>query len=195
MTSSAPGTRGTRAQSVDQHGGPCGDPAAGGREGGRGTAALPGPVRRLVLRQLLQQSVNYQLVASGLVYPTYYSKLFPELRNALTAAVEEARSDHRGGCGRTTPPPAAATVTSLEAVDDQLVILPKQFRRLVYYLALGAGDIAQDGFLAFLASRDDRLFVISDAHATGLDTITRVDGQTVRLLHPPDDLIFIEACP
>jgi len=38
-----------------------------------------------------------------------------------------------------------------------------------------------------------RLFVISEAHTTGLDNITRLDGQTVRLLHPPDDLIFIEA--
>jgi len=35
--------------------------------------------------------------------------------------------------------------------------------------------------------------VISEAHTTGLDNITRLDGQTVRLLHPPDDLIFIEA--
>jgi hypothetical protein len=75
-------------------------------------------------------------------------------------------------------------------LDDQLVILPELFRRLVDYLALGAGDISLAGFLAFLASFDDRLFVISDAHATGLDNITRVDGQTVRLLHPPDDLIF-----
>ena len=92
-------------------------------------AALPGPVRRLLLRQLLQQSVNYQLVASGLVYPTYYSKLFPELRNALTAAVEQARSDHRG-VREDHATTSGATVTSLEAVDDQLVILPKLFRRL-----------------------------------------------------------------
>lgn len=88
---------------------------------------------------------------------------------------------------------SGATVTSLAALNDQLVILPKLFRRLVDYLALSAGDISMAGFLAFLASRDDRLFVISEAHATGLDNITRVDGQTVRLLHPPDDLIFIEA--
>jgi hypothetical protein len=68
-------------------------------------------------------------------------------------------------------------------LNKQLVILPKLFRRLIDYLALGAGNIAMDGFLAFLASHDDRLFVISEAHATGLDNITRVDNQTVRLLH------------
>jgi endonuclease YncB( thermonuclease family) len=142
--------------------------------------------------QLLQASVNFQLVADGLVYPTYYSKLFPDLRNALTAAATQARSDQKG-VWEDDATTSGATITSLDALNDQLVILPKLFRRLIDYLALGAGDISLAGFLAFLASRDDRLFVISDAHPTGLDNITRVDGQSVRLLHPPEDLIFIEA--
>jgi endonuclease YncB( thermonuclease family) len=142
--------------------------------------------------ELLGQSVNYQLVTSGLVYPTYYSKLFPDLREALTAAASQARADQQGVWAQDTTT-SGATIASLEALNDQLVLLPKLFRRLIDYLALGAGSIALDGFLAFLASRDDRLFVISEAHPTGLDNITRVDGQTVRLLHPPDDLIFLEA--
>jgi hypothetical protein len=33
---------------------------------------------------------------------------------------------------------SGATITSLQELDDQLVILPKLFRRLVDYLALGA---------------------------------------------------------
>jgi hypothetical protein len=44
-----------------------------------------------------------------------------------------------------------------------------------------------------LAARNDRLYVISDGHATGLDTIITVDGQTVTMTRPPEDLIFIEA--
>jgi Staphylococcal nuclease homologue len=142
--------------------------------------------------ELLGESVNFQLVAHGLAYPTYYSKLFPDLRNALTAAANQARSDQRGVWADDATTSGAA-ITSLEALNDQVVILPKLFRRLVDYLALGAGDPSLAGFLAFLASRDDRLFVIPDAHATGLDNITQVEGQTVRLLHPPQDLIFIEA--
>ena len=142
--------------------------------------------------QLLEQSANHQLVAAGLVYPTYYSKLFPDLRNALTAAANQARINKTGVWAEDATT-SGATITSLQALDDQLVLLPKLFRRLVDYLALGAGDISLNGFLAFLASRDDRLFVISAAQATGLDNITQVDGQTVRLVHPPDDLIFLEA--
>jgi endonuclease YncB( thermonuclease family) len=142
--------------------------------------------------ELLGQSVNFQLVADGLAYPTYYSKLFPDLRNSLSAAASQARTD-KAGVWEDDATTSGATITSLDALNEQLVILPKLFRRLVDYLALGAGDISLAGFLAFLASRDDRLFVISEAHATGLDNITRVEGQSVRLLHPPDDLIFIEA--
>jgi hypothetical protein len=142
--------------------------------------------------ELLAQSVNFQLVADGLVYPTYYSKLFPDLRNTLTTAATQARTGKKG-VWEDDATTSGATITSLDALNEQLVILPKLFRRLVDYLALGAGDISLAGFLAFLASRDDRLFVISEGHATGLDNITRVEGQTVRLLHPPEDLIFIEA--
>jgi endonuclease YncB( thermonuclease family) len=142
--------------------------------------------------ELLGQSVNFQLVADGLVYPTYYSKLFPDLRNTLTTAATQARTGQKG-VWEDDATTSGATITSLDALNEQLVILPKLFRRLVDYLALGAGDISLAGFLAFLASRDDRLFVISEGHATGLDNITRVEGQTVRLLHPPEDLIFIEA--
>jgi hypothetical protein len=145
-----------------------------------------------VEEKLLQQSTNFQLVADGLAYPTYYSKLFPDLRNALTVAASQARTAG-SGVWQDDATTSGAAITSLAALNDQLVILPKLFRRLVDFLALGAGDISLAGFLAFLASRDDRLFVISQAHATGLDNITQVDGQTVRLLHPPDDLIFIEA--
>jgi hypothetical protein len=141
---------------------------------------------------LLQQSANFRLVADGLAYPTYYSKLFPNLRNVLTAAANQARTD-KSGVWQDDATTSGATITSLQALNDQLVILPKLFRRLVDFLALGAGDISLAGFVAFLASRDDRLFVISQAQFTGLDNITQVDGQTVGLAHPPDDLIFIEA--
>ncbi len=72
------------------------------------------------------------------------------------------------------------------------MIVPKLFRRLIDYLALGNGNPSLDGFTAFLTVRNDRLFVISEAHATGLDTITTVTGQTVKLTHPPEDLIFLE---
>ena len=85
-----------------------------------------------------------------------------------------------------------ATINALADLTDQLVILPKLFRRLAEYFALSAGSVSLDGFAGFLASHDDRLYVISDAHATGFDNVITVDGQTVRLGKDITDLIFVE---
>ena len=74
--------------------------------------------------------MNFQLVADGLAYPTYYSKLFPDLRNALTAAATQAHSDQRG-VWEDDATTSGATITSLEALHEQLVILPKLFRSSV----------------------------------------------------------------
>lgn len=145
-----------------------------------------------VTAQMLRESVNHRLLAEGLVYPTFYSKLYPDLRTELTAAAQSARRSGNGVWARDATT-SGATITSLADLDDHVVILPKLFRRLVDYLALGAGDVSLDRFTDFLATRNDRLFVISEAHATGLDTIIAVAGQKLRLTHPPEDLIFIEA--
>ncbi len=84
------------------------------------------------------------------------------------------------------------TINALADLTDQLVILPKLFRRLAEYFALSAGSVSLDGFAAFLSSHDDRLYVISDAHATGFDNVITVDGQSVRLGKDITDLIFVE---
>lgn len=144
-----------------------------------------------VTTDLLRQSANHRLLAEGLAYPTFYSKLYPDLRAELTTTSQKARADGLGVWARDATT-GGATVTTLDALEDQVVILPKVFRRLIDYLALGGGDTRLDGFREFLAMRQDRLFVLPEAHATGLDTIVEVTGQTVRLTHPPEDLIFLE---
>lgn len=142
--------------------------------------------------EILQASLNYQLAATGLVYPTFYTRLYPDLRNALTVAVEKARAN-QAGVWADDATTTGATITSMTDLTHDIVMLPKLFRRLIDYLALGAGDVSLDGFVDYLATRDDRLFVLSAGHATGLDTIVEVTGQTVRLTRPPDDIVFVEA--
>jgi endonuclease YncB( thermonuclease family) len=157
--------------------------------GGRDNDDLS-PVRVDV--KLLKKSANYQLVSAGLAYPTYYSKLYPDLRRALTTAVSHARAA-RSGIWADDLTTAGVKITSLGDLNDGAVIMPKLFRRLVDYFALNAGSLSLSGFLAFLAARDDRLLVLSEGHMTGFDSVVEVDDQTVRLNHPPEDLVFIEA--
>ena len=44
----------------------------------------------------LRRSVNYRLLAAGLVYPTFYSKLYVDFREALADATREARAAGKG---------------------------------------------------------------------------------------------------
>lgn len=139
----------------------------------------------------LAGSVNQQLLASGLEYPTYYSKLFVDLRAALNGAVEEARTAGRGVWPDDVTM-KGVTVDSLATLTDVAVVVPKLFRRLVDYLSINNGDVSLDGLPAYLASRDDRLVVVSTGQITGFDNVLVVDGQTVRMTRPPEDLVFIE---
>jgi hypothetical protein len=138
-----------------------------------------------------QDSLNYHLLERGLAYPTYYTKLYPDVRETLTAVVQRARPDT--GLWPEDVTTTGVTVDALDTLFDRAVILPKLFRRLVDYLALGDGDLSLGGFSRFLAAKDDRMFIISTGHATGFDYVVAVDGQQVRLTRPPEDLVFVEA--
>jgi hypothetical protein len=139
----------------------------------------------------LTGSANYQLASSGMVYPTYYSKLFPDLREALTATVADARAAKTGVWAQDATT-TGATVTTLADLTDTVTILPKLFRRLAEYLAISTPDVSLAGFKQYLATLDDRLIIIPDGHVTGFDTIVNVAGQTVSLANPPEQLIFLE---
>jgi len=139
---------------------------------------------------MLRRTANYKLLDEGLVYPTYYKKLFPDLRAAMTRRVERARPTK--GLWPDDVTENGANIHGLQTLTDDVVVLPKLFRRLVDYLALGDGDPSLEGFPDYLAQRDDRLFILSTGHSTGFDVVVRVNGQTISLTHHPEDLVFEE---
>lgn len=135
----------------------------------------------------LRQSVNFQLLEQGLAYPTYYKGLFPDLRQACTAAMQHARQQQLGvwPVDRTQ---SGVDVTSLDVITDHEVILPKLFRRLAEYLR-GGGTV--HGFLPWLETRQEGVLVISpQVHPTHFDTVIDVTGSVVRMTEPPENLIF-----
>ncbi|MEV0686743.1 hypothetical protein AB0I35_23015 [Nocardia sp. NPDC050378] len=159
---------------------------------GRGSAPDSSGAEMFVDVALLRLTVNHHQLATGLAYPTFYRSLFPALRAEFTAVSEAAAAGSLGvwAADATT---TGAAITSPSSLSDDVVVLPKLFRRLADYLELGDGDLSLDGFPAFLAQAADRFFIISTGHSTtGLDAITVIDGSTVRLTHPPTDLVFDE---
>ena len=141
--------------------------------------------------ELLTHTANHHLIATGLAYPTFYLKLWPDLRGELAARSLAARP--ASGVWAEDRTLTGVTVTGLDGLSDDAVILPKLFRRLADYLALNGGDPSLAGLPAYLAQRDDRVLILSTGHYTGFDFVVAVDGQSVRLTRPPEDLVFQEA--
>ena len=140
----------------------------------------------------LRGSVNYQLLDAGWVYPTFYSKLYVDLRAELAASALAARVAARGVWAKDVTLPGF-TLTSRDELSEQLVILPKLFRRLAEYLTLDeTGGISLAGFSTFLAAQDDKLFTVPAGQSTSLDTLITVRGQGLQLTLPPEQIVFIE---
>jgi endonuclease YncB( thermonuclease family) len=144
---------------------------------------------------LLRATVNHHLVAEGLAYPTFYSNLYEDLRRELTDVARQARDAGRGlwpGDVSTT----GAKITGLSSLTDDVTLVPKLFRRLFDYLALGETSLA--AFRAYLAGAADTYRILSSdtprAQVRGLHHVVEVTGDhTVRMTRPIEDLVFTEA--
>ena len=141
---------------------------------------------------LLRASANHFMLRQGLAYPTFYSQLPALLREDLTAAVRAARADRSGVWPRDRTA-AGFTVRALADLSTEAYLLPKLFRRLADYFAAQGESISLAGFGDNLAARDDRLTLVSDGSPSHLSRLVQIEGQTVRLTRPPEDLVFQEA--
>ncbi len=127
-----------------------------------------------------------------MAYPTFYSKLYFDLREALAKTADTARRDRLGVWAHDVTLPGFELL-SREQLEDELVVLPKLFRRLAEFLSLDeSGSASLRGFRAFLAQHDDRLFTVPAGQATGLHTLVRVRGAHVRMTIAPQQVVFVE---
>jgi endonuclease YncB( thermonuclease family) len=142
-------------------------------------------------KSLLHQSANYHLLAEGLAYPTFYSKLYVDMRQDMAKVVDKARKGKKGlwQLDKTTE---GFVLEDLQTITESVVILPKLFRRLLDYLAINDGSISLARFKDYLESRDDRLVVLPKGQVTGFDYVVEVEGQTIKLTRAPEDLVFME---
>lgn len=134
----------------------------------------------------VKDSLNYKSVFEGLAYPTYYQGLFPDLRHEFTLAAHAARSARRNIWDKDVTN-AGFAVAGLPSITDTHVILPKLFRRLVEFLR-GGGPVT--GFKTFMQNKAEPITLIDTAHFTHFDTIIEVQGTTVKVTQPPENVVF-----
>jgi len=154
------------------------------------TGALPPGIGDEVFldAKLLKKSLNYALIREGLAYPTFYSGLFFDLRKAFANAVRSARF-RKIGIWKEDATTTGFAFPSIQDLENDLVILPKLFRRLIEYLKQGSGAA---GFLAFLKAKEDRLMIVDTRHFTHLDNLVEVKKGRMKLTELPENLIFME---
>jgi endonuclease YncB( thermonuclease family) len=138
--------------------------------------------------RLLRQSINYRLLSGGLAYPMYYNGLFSDLRAGFTQAMSAARSEGRGlwPLDRTT---TGFSALDIRALTEEVVVLPKLFRRIVEYIGNG-GKI--DDFKEHLLKGCEPLVRLPAVDFTRLDAVVEVQGDLVKLTEPPENLIFLD---
>jgi endonuclease YncB( thermonuclease family) len=139
----------------------------------------------------IQESVNLHLLRSGLAYPGFFSKLYPELREEMAIAVREAR-ENRDGVWEKDLTNAGFELKDLRTLTRDAVMLPKLFRRLIDYLANNEGSFSLKKLKDYLEDCGDRVYLASDERVTELATILEIKGQTLRLTIPPESLVFLE---
>ena len=142
----------------------------------------------------MQESVNFRLIESGVVYPLFYDSLFVDLRTAIVEATVFARNDGRGFWphDRTTQ---GVTCKSENSLSLFYPIFPKLWRRLsAYWKDKDCGDDENPlgVFIDFLKFKEtkERLFILSESRFTDFDNIITVSGDTVKISYHPEDLIF-----
>jgi hypothetical protein len=135
---------------------------------------------------LALNSVNAEMLGSGLAYPTFYKGLFSDLRQALALEAAKARAMRLGIWARDATN-TGFVADSLSAIAEDYVILPKLFRRLAVYLEGGG---AASGFKGYLEQLAEEVLVISTAHITHFDTLVEERGNRLRLVEPPENLVF-----
>ena len=136
----------------------------------------------------LRESYNYDALSGGYAYPTYYTGLFSDLREALTDAVRAARADERliHSADRTTD---GVAITSLRSITEEFAILPKLFRRLSEYLV---NFDTVEGFKRMLAESREPVLDLRHCHFTHFDTFVEESGNQIKLTRFPEELVFDE---
>ncbi|WP_284433164.1 nuclease [Streptomyces sp. TUS-ST3] len=146
---------------------------------------------------LLKKTANHHLLSLGLAYPTFYTGFPVSLRTALAAAAQQAR--------QSTPPlgvwakdvtQSGVKITGMASLtaDDGAVILPKLFRRLKEYLDLNPTSPSLACLPSYLGGGADKFHMPpTSKEITGLQhAIEITNGNTVRMTHQPEEIIFVE---
>lgn len=135
-----------------------------------------------------KDSLNYQLLERGLVYPTFYSTLDDSILDGFRKATRRMRASSKGlwAVDRTH----GFDLWDVDTVQERVVIMPKFFRRLIrFFEARTSFDELRD----YLDQTREKVRHIATGETARFTSFVEVEGRRIRLTAKPEDLRFIPA--
>jgi hypothetical protein len=132
----------------------------------------------------LKDSINYKLAEEGIVYPTFYSTMEPELIELLHRVFVKTKKKRMGlwAVDRT----GGFRLWNVRTIQEDVIIMPKFFRRLVAFFN-NDGDIA--AFKHYLEEHPDP--ISAPGGEKTLAEIVEVSGNRHGLKYSPEEIVFV----
>jgi endonuclease YncB( thermonuclease family) len=137
---------------------------------------------------LLRRSVNWLQMKAGYAYPLYYNTLFAALRREFDKALALAKAAKDGYWAKSPPNDCTLKGVTVRGKTDLKTISPiwpKLWRRLEEWFRK---HNSLNGFVAFLAAKNERIDILSIMEERGLQDLVKVTGDKVQMIQSPENL-------
>jgi len=133
----------------------------------------------------VEESINFQLAREGLVYPTFYTTTDRVFAEKIRAVISRARKTKRGiwSIDRT----ADFSLWDVRTLQEDILILPKLFRRLIAFIDSYA-DYNQ--LESFMKKQKDNLQLWDGTKKKSLADLMKFSGRRIQMKTPVEDILF-----
>jgi endonuclease YncB( thermonuclease family) len=133
----------------------------------------------------IEKSVNFILAREGLVYPTFYTSTDRVLAEKIRAVISRARKTKRGIWSIDRTPDF--TLWDVRTIQEDIMLLPKLFRRLVGFF----NKYADFGKLEeYMAKQRDNLVLWDGTKKRSLADLMKISGRRLQMKTPVEDILF-----
>ncbi|MBI4761475.1 MAG: thermonuclease family protein [Chloroflexota bacterium] len=133
----------------------------------------------------VEKSVNFLLAREGLAYPTFYTTTDRTFAEKIRAVVARARKTKRGiwSIDRTSD----FTMWDVRTIQEDILLLPKLFRRLVGFFDQYAEF---DKLPAYMAKQRDNLVLWDGTKKKSFADLMEFKGRRILMKTPVEDILF-----
>lgn len=140
---------------------------------------------------VVRSSVNWHQLRHGHAFPIFYQDMSPALMALCSDAARAAQGEGLGFWPKDRTH-SGFSLTSLDALKNEALLLPKLFRRLVDHVGGNGGRLSLATFHALLEAKVGQVSLWREQCSASFADLVEIDGAALRLLIAPDEMAFAE---